>query len=700
MKLLELEKLLSDLSVSEKVGQLVQLTADHFDTNAEITGPYAKYNLSDKQKFNIGSIIGASNAKSAYDIQKEYLQRSKHKIPLLFMADVIHGSHTIFPVPIGMASTFNPELTKYAAEQSAREAANTGVQVTFSPMADLARDARWGRNMESNGEDPYLNKKITESYVKGYQGENLSADSTLISCVKHFAGYGLVEGGREYNYVDLSTRVLYENHYPAYKAAIDAGAGMVMSAFNTIDSIPATVNKQLLNDDLRSKLGFNGIVISDWGAITEVINHKLAANFKECAKLATEAGIDIDMMSFAYITELENLVNDKIVDIKRIDELVMNVLKIKNDYGLFENPFKNLDPSRDQLIGYEEIMKATKTVADESIILLKNKGMLPLSNQKFNIYGRKLDTRDYHGPWSWQGQEKFTSSLKEVYASDEKVNYVEYNGSYYEEQAFDFSDNVVFFAGENSWESGEAKSKTNIQLKDEEIKIIERLSNSGKNITLVVFAGRPLDLSAVDKLCDAVIYAWFPGTCAAESLRDIINGTINPSGKLAMSLPRSVGQCPIYYNNYPTGRPYEGAEESYVTKYIDNSHYPLYSFGHGLNYSNIKVENIEMVSTKDINENLEILVTVSNNSKVAGKEVLQVYINDLVASVIRPSKELKAFTKFEIGDYETKEIKIVVDKEGFGYIGNDLKHRIDEGEFDVHIGFNSIDTSVVKLHIK
>lgn len=700
MKKEQLTSLLDSLTVKEKVGQLVQLTADHFDSEAEITGPYAKYNLTDEQKYSAGTIIGAGSAESAYKIQKEYLERTAHKIPLLFMADVIHGSHTIFPVPIGMASSFNPELTKFAAEQSAREAGNTGVQVTFSPMADLARDARWGRNMESNGEDPYLNKKITESYVKGYQGDSLTADSKLISCVKHFAGYGLVESGREYNYVDLSPRMLHEIHYPAYKAAIDAGAGMVMSAFNTIDSIPATVNKQLLTNDLRGKLGFEGIVISDWGAITEVIQHKLADNFKDCAKLAIDAGIDIDMMSFAYITELENLIEDGTIDIERIDELVMNILNIKNAYGLFENPFKNLDPETDKLIGYDEIVQATKVVADESIVLLKNNGMLPLQDQKFNIYGRKVDSKDYHGPWSWQGQSKFTKSLKEVYADEKNVNYVDYNGSYFEQQSFDFSENVVFFAGENSWESGEAKSKTDIKLKDEEVNAIVRLSNAGKKITLVVFAGRPLDLSAVDKLCDAIIYAWFPGTCAAKSLKDIIDGTVNPSGKLAMSLPRSVGQCPIYYNNFPTGRPYEGAEESYVTKYIDNSHYPLYSFGHGLSYSMPIIEHIDMKSTKTAAEDLEITVTVTNTNNIAGKEVLQVYINDLVASVIRPRKELKAFTKFEIGPNETKDIKITVDSQEFGYIGSDLEHRIDNGEFEIHVGFNSIDTEVVKVTIK
>lgn len=699
MKNIDINKLIATLTIEEKVGQLVQLTADHFIGEAEITGPYAKYNLSDEQKYYAGSIIGAPDATNAYEIQKTYLEKSNHKIPLLFMADVIHGSHSIFPVPLGAASSFNPKLINDIAKYSSIEAANTGVQVTFSPMADLARDARWGRNMESNGEDPYLNKVLTSEYVKGYQGNQLDSNSTLVSCVKHFAGYGMVESGREYNYSDLSERVLNEMHYPSYKAAIDSGAGMVMSAFNTIDCIPATVNRKLLTDDLRGKLGFDGIVISDWGAVTETINHKLADSFEGCAKLAVDAGIDIDMMSFAYILELVELVKKGEIEESRIDELVYNVIKIKKDYGLFENPYKNLDPKKDKEIGLKTVLDKTKEVADESIVLLKNDGMLPLKDEKYCIYGRKVDSKDYMGPWSWQGKTEYISSIKDVFAKDENCQIIDYNGANFEQQIFDHSKKIVLFMGENSWESGEAKSKTNIKLKIEEIDIIKRLKMAGKEITLVVFAGRPLDLSDVDMLCDSIIYAWFPGSRAAEALYDIITGVVNPSGKLAMSLPKSVGQCPIYYNNYPTGRPYEKAEEAYVTKYIDESHYPLYSFGHGLSYSDVVIKEVQMSETKGLNDNLELTVVVENESNIAGKEVLQVYLNDLVASVVRPRKELKAFTKFEIGAGETKIINITVDSKEFGYINQNIEHTIDKGKFEVMVGFNSedIETKIVEI---
>lgn len=695
----EIKELIKKLTIEEKVGQLVQLTADHYMGEAEITGPYAKYNLEEEKVYMAGTIIGAPDATHAYEIQKTYLEKSKHKIPLLFMADVIHGSHSIFPVPIGAASSFNPKLINDIAKFSAIEAGNTGVQVTFSPMADLARDARWGRNMESNGEDPYLNKVLTNEYVKGYQGECLNKESKLISCVKHFAGYGMVESGREYNYSDLSERALNEFHYPSYKSAIDAGAGMVMSSFNTIDCIPATVNKKLLTNDLRGKLGFDGVVISDWGAVTETINHKLADNFADCAKLAIDAGIDIDMMSFAYVLELAELVKSGQIKEERIDELVFNVLKVKADYGLFENPYKNLDPSKDKEIGSKEILDKTKEVADESIILLKNNGILPLTDEKYCIYGRKVDSKDYMGPWSWQGQKSYINSIKDVFSKDSEVSVIDYYTGSVEYQAFDHSNKVVLFMGEDACESGEAKSKTNIKLKVEEVETIKKLKLAGKEIVLVLFAGRPLDLSEVDYMCDAIVYAWFPGTRAAESLYDIISGKVNPSAKLPMSLPRSVGQCPIYYNNYPTGRPYEKAEEAYVTKYIDESHYPLYSFGHGLSYSDIVIKEIKVADTKGLNDDLELIVVVENKSDIAGKEVLQVYINDLVASVTRPRKELKAFTKFEIGGNETKVVNIAVDSKEFGYINQYIEHTIDRGKFEVMVGFNSedVETKIVEI---
>ncbi len=691
MSNINLKEILESLTVEEKVGQLVQLAGVYYINQSEITGPLAKFDINESQKYTAGSIIGVNNAADAYKIQEQYLANSRHKIPLLFMADVIHGSHTMYPVPLGMSCSFSPELIENMARNSAKEAAATGVQVTFSPMADLARDARWGRNMETNGEDPYLNKILSASYVKGYQGDKLSKDSELISCVKHFAGYGLVEAGREYNYVDLSKRVLNEFHYPAYKSAIDSGAKMVMSAFNTIDSIPATANEDLLKKDLREKLGFDGVVISDWAAVTELINHKLAEDFKDAAKQCVNAGVDIDMMSMAYLTELEQLIEDGEVEISLIDEMVMNILKLKKDYGLFEDPFKNLTDNSDAVVLSEQLLVDSKKVADESIVLLKNDNVLPLSN-KYAIVGHHVTSRDYNGPWSWQGDITKNESIKEVFSKDCNVKVIEEASKIIDIQDYEGIDTVVAFIGEKSNESGEAKSKTNIKLNSNEIEMIKKLKLIGKKVITVVFAGRPLDLTDIEMYSDAIVYAWFPGTKAAESLYDILNGHVNPSAKLSMSLPRSVGQCPIYYNNYSTGRPLAKAIDTYVSKYIDEANTPLYTFGDGLTYSDVQVNNVKFPDVIQKGNDLEIEVELENNSKFDAKEVIQVYINDIVATVIRPDNELKAFNKVEIAANTSETFKVVVNNLEFGYVGADLKHRIDTGEFEIKVGLSLKNT--------
>ncbi len=689
---INLNKILESLTIEEKVGQLVQLAGVYYINYSEITGPLAKFNISDTHKYTAGSIIGVNNAKDAHAIQTQYLENSRHKIPLLFMADVIHGSHTMYPVPLALSCSFNPNLIESMARNAASEAAATGVHVTFSPMSDLARDARWGRNMETNGEDPYLNKILTASYVKGYQGNTLNNDSALISCVKHFAAYGLVEAGREYNYVDLSKRVLNEYHYPAYKAAIDSGAKMVMSAFNTVNSIPATANEELLKKDLRAKLGFSGVVISDWAAVTELINHKLAEDVKDAAKQCINAGVDIDMMSMAYLTELKDLIESGAVDIKLIDEMVMNVLKLKKDYGLFENPFKNLIDNADEVILNEQLLIDSKKAADESIVLLKNENnLLPLSG-KYAIVGHHVTSRDYNGPWSWQGDIAKNESIKEVFSKDSNVKVIEEGSKIIDIQDYEDIDTVVTFVGEKSNESGEAKSKTNIKLNANEIEMIKKLKLIGKNVVVVVFAGRPLDITDIEMYSDAIVYAWFPGTKAAESLYDILNGNVNPSAKLSMSLPRNVGQCPIYYNNYSTGRPLSKAIDTYVSKYIDEANTPLYTFGDGMTYSNVQVKNVKFPDVIKKDNDLEIEIELANNSNIDVKEVIQVYINDIVATVIRPDNELKAFNKVEIAANTCETFKVVVNNIEFGYVGADLNHRIDSGEFEIKVGLSLKNT--------
>ncbi len=692
--------LLNEMTIEEKIGQLVQLSGVFYLDDSEITGPLASYELTNENKYSVGSIIGVTTAENALKIQTEYLEQSRLRIPLLFMADIIHGVNTIYPVPIAMACSFNPKLIKEMATFSGVEAANTGVHVTFSPMADLARDARWGRNMETNGEDPYLNKILAENYVKGYQGSSLSPNSNLISCVKHFAGYGLVESGREYNYVDVSERVLHEFHYPAYQEAIKAGARMVMSSFNTINSIPVTVNQKIIKGDLRSNLNFKGVVISDWSAITEAIHHKLATDSKDCARLACEATIDIDMMSMAYQDNLVELVKSGEICEQQINQMVLRILHLKNDYGLFENPFKNLKGVKKHAVKSPDIIENTKKVAAESAILLKNNdSVLPLKT-KFAIYGKFTETTDYFGPWSWQGDLKIVKSIKAVFSNNNDVIHVPYQGMNFDLQDFDSVETVVLFIGENAHESGEAKSKTNINLSKEEEEIIKTLKSSGKKVIAVIFSGRPLAITNVVQYLDAIIYAWFLGTSTAIVLHDIITGKINPSAKLAMSLPRTVGQCPIYYNNYATGRPKAAAIDSYVSKYIDCSNQPLYSFGHGLTYSNMKIKKVEITkSTYNLGEDIELRVWIQNPSEYAGMEVIQVYVNDLVASVIRPNKELKAFEKVYLNAGETKAFIINISAKELGYINENLEFSTDLGEFKIMVGLNSEELLINKIKV-
>ncbi len=675
---MDLNELLSSLTLEEKVGQLVQLAGVYYDTSSEITGPLANFEITDTQKYTAGSIIGVSSAKEAYNIQKEYLEKSSHKIPLLFMADVIHGSKTIFPIPLGASSSFNPSLIEKMAKYSAIEAANMGVQVTFSPMADLARDARWGRNMETNGEDPYLNKVLTSSYVRGYQGGELSSDSLLISCVKHFAAYGLVDAGREYNTVDLSKRLLLEQHYPAYESAIKSGSKMVMSAFNTIDSVPVTANKKVLDDDLRNMLGFDGVVISDWAAITELINHRVAMDSKDSAKLSIDATVDIDMMSMAYKDHLVELVNEGVVSMELIDNSVKRILEIKKAYGLFDNPFKNLEFDENFNV---DINQVAKEVALESIVLLKNKNNILPMTKNYKVYGKHVSSSDYHGPWSWQGDINDTKSIESKFG--DKV--VEYRGSDFDLQFFSDVDNVILFIGETSFESGEAKSKTDIRLSKTDVEIIKKLKFAGKNVVACIFAGRPLDLSEINDLCDGIIYAWFPGSEAASAIYDLITGVSNFSAKLSMSLPRTTGQCPIYYNDYPTGRPFDKAIDTYVSKYIDTLNSPLYTFSDGLTYSNVTITDATAKPNKD---HIVITCNLENHSDYDCMEVIQVYVKDCISTVIKPERELKAFKKVRIAKNTKSTFEFNLNLEELKLVNNNEQWILEDGDFELYIGLN------------
>ncbi|MFV0288636.1 MAG: glycoside hydrolase family 3 N-terminal domain-containing protein [Mycoplasmatales bacterium] len=704
MQTKQLKELISQMTIEEKIGQLAQITGDFFDTNAKITGPMQTMDLTEKEITKVGSVIGILDYKKVKQIQDMYLAKSRLKIPLIFMSDVIHGANTIFPIPLGLSSAFNEDLIYEVAKISGKEAAIQGCNVTFSPMADLAFDARWGRNMEGNGEDPYLNERLTQAYVRGYQQKDKQGNLQLASCLKHFAGYGLVHAGREYNTVDISQRFLKEYHYPAYKSGIDAGAKMVMTAFNTINSIPAVSNESLLKRDLRQNMNFDYPIISDWGAISELIYHKVAQNKKEAALQAFKASCDIDMMTSCYQKELPKLIDEGLCNEADLDKAVYRLLNLKNELGLFENPYGQIDEEAcKNFILSMEIKNKAKEAADESVVLLKNEeSILPVKNEeKVIICGPLSNTKELMGPWSIYGDVSAISSIKEYFTKQNKnIKYIDYEQVLQNIELIKGAKKVIFFGGETSFESGEAHSKTNINIEQKQLTVLKQIKTIVKDIVFVNFSGRPLILSEINIYCQGILQAWFLGTMTAQSLYDIIYGNINPSGKLTMSFPRTVGHCPISYRDYPTGRPKEYAIDEYTSKYIDCLNEPLFPFGHGLSYANIQINKI--VYDKEEfkkNEKIIIQVEVENLSKISAKQTLQLYINDLVADVIRPRKELKSFKKFKINKLIKKEIIFEINKEMLKYINQNGEEQIDTGDFEIMIGFDSTNVQTQKIKL-
>lgn len=710
----QLQALFDEMTLEEKVGQTMQLTGNFFDqSDSAITGPMEELNVSREDLSRIGSILGGTGAADIRRIQTEYLKKNRLGIPLLFMADVIHGYRTIYPIPLGLASSWNPALVEQTAEVAAKESAAAGVHVTFSPMVDLVRDARWGRVMETTGEDPYLNEELARALVRGYQGTDLQMDDTrLAACVKHFAGYGAPNAGLDYNTVDLSEQVLREQYLSGYQAAIDEGAKMVMASFNTIKGIPATGNKWLLKEVLRKEMKFDGVLISDWAAINELIAHGLASNQKEAAIQALQAGVDIDMMSGAYLHYLEEIVEEDESMRKLLDEAVWRILQLKNDLGLFENPFRGADEEKEQgeLFSPQNRDIARKAV-EESIVLLKNNQVLPLEeNQKVVLIGSKKNSRDLLGSWSLNGQEAETQSLAEALQAElapGQLKIVEektvFNGLY-SYQAADLyqADVIVAALGEESFMSGEAASKSQITLPADQLLLLQELKKLGKPLVAVLFNGRPLDLSDVSLLADGIVEAWFPGTEGAQVVAQVLTGRVNPSGKLSMSFPRHVGQVPIYYNHHSTGRPFtrDKQDEKYVSRYLDVDNSPLYPFGFGLSYSSFSYSQPTVnQSTFTKEDEVVVRVAVTNTSERKGTEVVQLYVHDKVAQVVRPIKELKRFARITLEPNEVQEVTFRLQEDDFTYLHPDGTWSSDAGEFEIMVGSNSEETESVTIQL-
>lgn len=707
----QLTELLNQMTLEEKIAQLLQLTANfHEGGESQITGPLEEMGITESMVTASGSVLGLSGAQSVIDVQKSYLSKSRLGIPLMFMADVVHGFKTIFPIPLAIGCSWDTELAEKSAEIAARESAVSGIHVTFAPMVDLVRDPRWGRVMETTGEDPYLNSLFARAFVRGYQGGSLKDEpERLAACVKHFAAYGAPEGGRDYNTVNMSERNLREQYLPAYKAALDEGCEMVMTSFNTVDGIPATGNEKLMRGILRDEWGFDGVLISDWASIREMIAHGAAEDDCEAAYRAIRAGVDIEMMTPCYVQHLPGLIESGRVDEALVDEAVLRILRLKDKLGLFDNPLRGADPEREREVLFcQEHRNVSYELAAKSSVLLKNEGgLLPLApGKKVALIGPFAQSDDILGWWSCVGVKedavKLGTALQERLAEGQLV-IAEGSGVVSVEQsqidaaiaAAQDADVIVLALGEDSAMSGEGGSRTNIRLPEAQLELVRQLKKMGKPMAAVIFNGRPLDLHGIIDEADAVLEAWFPGSEGGAAIADILIGRVNPSARLTMSFPHSVGQIPVYYNHYNTGRPMnpDKTEERYVSKYIDSPNDPLFPFGYGLSYTTFEYGELKLSGNEIMaNQPLQVSVNVTNTGDRAGIETVQLYIRDVAGEVVRPMRELKGFVRLELAPGESADAVFTVTEEQLRYHHSDLTQASDPGTFQVFVGPNSRDT--------
>ena len=732
----KLTELLRDMSLEEKVNQMSQVTGGFFNGEIVVTGPMADKGFTEDNVNLAGSVIGSMGAETLKSIQKNYMEKHPHHIPLLFMLDVINGYKTVFPIPLAQGASFEPELSEQCASVAAKEASVSGLHVTFAPMTDLVRDARWGRVMESTGEDPYLNSLFCAAMVRGFQGNSLKDNYAIAACVKHFAGYGAPTAGRDYNTVELSEHTFREFYLPSYQAGIDAGAALVMTSFNTVNGIPATGNKKLMRDILREQMKFDGVLISDWAAIEETIYHGYCADREEAAVRAVEAGVDIDMMTGIYSENLCQMVRDGKIREELIDEACLRILRLKNNLGLFENPYKDADQKKEkEYILCEEHRNLAREAAKKSFVLLKNEDhILPLEQQKkIAFIGPYVDNRNLFGAWSFIVDAKDVMTLQEAV----QEQYVSENStfcqgspmlgadvclegfgeqqqqSYTREQedhmlqeavqAAKEADIVVLAIGEDRLQSGEATSNANIRIPEVQEALLYRIAEVNQNIVVVLFSGRPLDIREINKKAKAILQVWLPGTEGARAIADTLFGKYNPSGKLPMSFPYCVGQVPVHYNEYSTGRPHiEGKDKDrFRSKYLDIPNEPLYPFGYGLSYTTFEVSDIHLDRTwMDTSGQIEAEVTVKNTGNCTGTETLQLYIHDIAASVVRPVKELKDFKKVTLLPGEEKKVVFTITEQELRFLTEDGIYASEAGEFEIFIGKDSLTGNKASFVLK
>lgn len=713
----QLEELLNEMTLEEKVGQMTQLAGYLYEeSSSDVTGPLTGVNAPSFLDSTNGSIVGSYGAETIREIQSNYLKKSRLKIPLLFMADVIHGYRTIFPIPLAIGSSWNKNLAEKSAEVAAKESAVSGIHLTFSPMVDLTRDPRWGRVMESTGEDPFLNAEFARAFVKGYQGDDLSTDPMRIAaCVKHFVAYGLSQGGREYNTVDLSTRELLENHLSGFQAAIAAGVEMVMTSFNPVDGIPSTGNEKLVKGLLREKMGFDGVVISDWNSLGELITNGVAEDEIEAAEKAFKATVDIEMMTFCYAVGVKKLLDEEKISMESINESVMRILKLKNKLGLFENPYRGLSEQREKEVVFsKEHRIIAQSVAEESAVLLKNENnILPLNTkQKIALIGPFATDSNVLGKWSWRGEVEEASQLLDALknkSGDEEIFYAqgseiwETNKQLLEEaiSQAEKSDVVILAVGEHADMSGEASSRSMLTLPQAQIELIKTVKQIGKPVVVVLFNGRPLDLTGVLDESDALLETWFLGSESGKAITNLLYADANPSGKLTMSFPHNVGQIPVHYNHFSTGRPLStDSEEKWVSRYLDVPNEPRLPFGYGLSYTTFEYGKPKISSTTFSKEKpLTVSVEVTNIGDLSGKEVVQFYVQDVAGEVIRPVKELKGFKKIMLQPGESQEISFTLSEKMVKYVHSNLEKKSDPGKFIIYVGSSSEDIQSVEVKL-
>ncbi len=704
---MNLEKLLSQMTLEEKIGQLMQLSANFFGTESELTGPAKSMNLSPYEMASVGSCIGGRDADTVRRIQEEHLRADRNKIPLLFMTDVVHGYRTIYPIGLGLASSFDEELVTECTEMAAREAAVGGIHVTFSPMVDLARDPRWGRVMESSGEDPYLASVLGAAQVKAFQGESLASPENIAACVKHFAAYGACEAGKDYNDVEISERALRQFYLPSYKACVDAGVKMLMPSFNVLNGIPSTANQYLMNNILREEWGYDGVVISDWAAIDELTVHGIARDESEAALMAFESNCDIEMVSFAYRNHLSNLVKDGYVKEEDIDARVMRILRLKEELGLFDDPFHGADLAKgEKMYLCDKHRSISRRAAEESAVLLKNEGVLPFSGKvkRIALIGPYSDEKSILGPWSLYGKIEEALSINEAikaFVPDAEVICAKGCGYLISDKSKDGfeeaisaareADIAIVLVGEPKEYSGEGNCRTDIRLPGVQEELVNEICAVNKNTAVVLFNGRPLDLSGISEKSPAILEMWFPGTEGAVATLNLLFGRTSPSGKLPMSFPKSVGQCPIYYNRPRTGRPKtspENIHQPYVSGYLDCGNLPLYFFGEGLSYTKFKYLGMKLDKTEITKgESLSVTVTVKNCGKREAKEVVQLYLCDKVSSAARPIQELIGFKKILIAPGETVDVKLSVNEKMLRFYNAKNEWVSEPGDFLLSVGY-------------